>query len=166
MSRENAKELQAQGKHDEAEPLYREALRVDRETHGDRHPDTLISISNLGGLLHEKGDHAAAEPLFREALEGLRETLGSSRDPSMLAAISNLGTLLQEKGDLAIAEPLQREALEGWRETVGAQHPDTLFCLEKLETIVAMRKLQEDCAKTTLLLRNLQGASGKISPHS
>ena len=36
--------LQDQGKLDEAEPLYREALAASRETLGDRHPDTLASV--------------------------------------------------------------------------------------------------------------------------
>ena len=42
---------------------------MQRETLGDRHADTLNSISNLGVLLQAKGDLAAAEPLSREALE-------------------------------------------------------------------------------------------------
>ena len=55
--------------YDEAEPLYREALAMDRKTLGSRHPNTLIAISNLGQLLQVKGDLKAAEPLCREALE-------------------------------------------------------------------------------------------------
>ena len=60
-------ELNVQGKYDEAELLYHEALEVQRETLGNRHPNTLTSISNLGQLLKDKGDLAAAEPLLREA---------------------------------------------------------------------------------------------------
>ena len=73
-----ASELRVQGKYDAAEPLYREALEVRRETLGNRHPHTLASINNLGGLLRAKGDLAAAEPLCREALEVRRETLGNA----------------------------------------------------------------------------------------
>ena len=105
-----AQELQAKGDLAAAEPLYCEALEVQRETLGDRHPDTLASIGNLGTLLYTKGDHAAAEPLYREALEVQRETLGD-RHPSTLISINNLGLLLQEKGDFVAAEPLYREAL-------------------------------------------------------
>ena len=39
--------LKAQGKVDEAEPLYRECLSAKKETLGDRHPETLISVSAL-----------------------------------------------------------------------------------------------------------------------
>ena len=89
-----------------------------RETLGNRHPKTLISINNLGTLLYAKGDLAAAEPLLREALEGQRETLGN-RHPDTLISIGDLGLLLQKKADLAAAEPLLREALEGLQETLG-----------------------------------------------
>ena len=65
-----ALELHAQGKYDEAEPLFREALEMSRETLGSKHQNTLAAINNLGALLKAKGDLAAAEPLYGEALEG------------------------------------------------------------------------------------------------
>ena len=64
-----------------------------RETLGNRHPNTLISISNLGKLLRAKGDLAAAEPLLREALDGRRTTLGNGH-PVTLASIVTLYMLL------------------------------------------------------------------------
>ena len=113
-----ASELQTQGKSDEAEPLFREALEVRRETLGDRHLETLRSINNLGTLMSMKGDLAAAQPLLREALEVSRETLGNQHLHT-LVSIGNLGTLLYAKGDLAAAEPLLCEALDVSRETLG-----------------------------------------------
>jgi len=70
---------------------------VRRETLGNRHPNTLTSINNLGMLLMDKGDLAAAEPLYREAMKGMRETLGD-RHPTTLSCIRNLGALLQGAG--------------------------------------------------------------------
>ena len=87
-----ASELHTQGMYDEAEPLLREVLEVDRETLGSRHPVTIASASNLGLLLKDKGDIAAAEPLFREAVEVTRENLGG-RNPNTLVRMSNLGVL-------------------------------------------------------------------------
>ena len=98
-----ASELKTQGKLGEAEPLYREALEVARETLSDRHPSMLASINNLSGLLIAKGDLAAAEPLYREALEAQRETLGD-RHPSTLFSINSLDRLLQAKRKLLPAE--------------------------------------------------------------
>ena len=48
--------LHEQGDLDSAEALLREALEGCRETLGDRHPNTLTSINNLGLLLQ---DHRA-----------------------------------------------------------------------------------------------------------
>ena len=88
--------MRAKGDLAAAEPLLREALEARRETLGDRHPDTLISINSLGVLLKEKGELAAAEPLFREALVMRRKTLGK-RHPDTLISASNLGLLLKAK---------------------------------------------------------------------
>ena len=123
--------LQDKGDLAAAEPLLRVALELWRETHGDRHPDTLDSMDKLGGLLRAKGEPAAAELLAREALEAKRETLGG-RHPGTLASINNLSTLLMDKGDPA-DEPLQREALEVCSvETLGDRHPDTLISVTGL----------------------------------
>ena len=46
--------LQDKGDFVAVEPLYREALGGWRETLGDRHPHTLLSIRNLGALLKEE----------------------------------------------------------------------------------------------------------------
>ena len=84
-----AEELRVQGKYEEAELLVREVLEVLRATLGNRHPDTLGSINNLGLLLKDKGDLAAAEPLLREALGMSRATKGSRQAcPNTLTAIS------------------------------------------------------------------------------
>ena len=131
-----AEELRVQGKYEEAELLVREVLEVLRATLGNRHPDTLGSINNLGLLLKDKGDLAAAEPLLREALEVQRETLGD-RHPSTLGSINNLGLLLKDKDGLAAAEPLLREALEGMRETLGSRHPSTLIVTNNLAQCAA-----------------------------
>ena len=79
---ESAQELQAQGKYDEAEPQYREALEVQRRTLGNRHPSTLESIRNLGALLKAKADRASAEgeALLREARMASNNNYRSNAD--------------------------------------------------------------------------------------
>ena len=144
-----AQDLQAQGKHDEAEPLYREALEMDRESLGTRHPNTLIAINNLAQVLQAQGKNDEAEPLSREALEVQRQTLGD-RHPNTLSSMNELGALLQAKGDLAAAEPLQREALKVRRETLGSRHPSTLNSINNLG---ALLKANGDFAAAELLYR-------------
>ena len=102
-----------------SEPLCREALEARREVRCDRHPETLVSINNLGSLLKDKGDLVAAEPLLHEAAEGCFEVLGD-RHPDTLASINNLAGLLKAKGDLEGALRLFAEELEGLRLLHGA----------------------------------------------
>eukprot|EP00964_Phaeocystis_antarctica_P088861 scaffold56561_cov46-Phaeocystis_antarctica.AAC.1 len=59
------------GKLEEARPLYEEAMQGKRETLGDRHPRTLLSIYFMGELLEKQGMLAEAIPFFTEELEGL-----------------------------------------------------------------------------------------------
>merc|ERR1719442_303056 len=54
----------------------RKALQRRREALGERHPDTLVLMDCIAGLLTDQGDLEGAEPLFRAALQGRREVLG------------------------------------------------------------------------------------------
>ena len=111
---------------------------------GDRHPNTLTSMNNLGTLLETKGDTAAAEPLLREALEGQRSVLGSQH-PQTLNSICNLGALLDAKGDLAAAELLLREGLQGQRSVLGNGHADTLVSVGNLRHAVSDQRRNRCC---------------------
>ena len=68
--------LQDMGQLKEARPLLEEDLQASRETLGDHHPDTLISVGNLALLLQEMGLLEEARPLCDEALRGRRENAG------------------------------------------------------------------------------------------
>merc|ERR1711871_799943 len=61
--------LQAQGKLEEVEPLFRRVLEVSERALGTEHPSTLSSVNNLATLLQAQGKFAEAEPLYRRALE-------------------------------------------------------------------------------------------------
>ena len=82
-----------QGKYDEAEPLYHEALAIDRKVLPDGHPDIATDLNNLALLLKAQGKYSEAEPLCRESL-GIRKTVWPSGHPSTTAALSNLAELL------------------------------------------------------------------------
>ena len=97
--------LKDQGKLDEAEPLYSEALAAKREVLGERHPDTLAGMNKLASLLRSQGKLDEAEPLYREALAAMMEVLGE-RHPDTLEGMHNLAILLEDQGKLDEAEPL------------------------------------------------------------
>ena len=135
--------LQAQGNFDEAEPLYREALKAMRATLGDRHPRTLTSIDHLGVLLLDQGKLDEAKPLLGEALEARRATLGD-RHPHTHTSMNNLGTLLIAQGKKDEALPLYRKAVEGRRAMLGNRDSDSLKSMGNLGILLQeLGKLDE-----------------------
>eukprot|EP00571_Detonula_confervacea_P014265 CAMPEP_0172300074 /NCGR_PEP_ID=MMETSP1058-20130122/2249_1 /TAXON_ID=83371 /ORGANISM="Detonula confervacea, Strain CCMP 353" /LENGTH=56 /DNA_ID=CAMNT_0013009745 /DNA_START=135 /DNA_END=301 /DNA_ORIENTATION=+ len=54
------------GELQEARPLLEEGLRGSKETLGDRHPNTLKTINNMGLLLSGMGELQEARPLLEE----------------------------------------------------------------------------------------------------
>ena len=78
---------------------------------GAQHPDTLLAVNNLAGLLQDQDRLAEAEPLYREAVKSSRESLGA-RHADTLDAVENLAILLDEKGRPKEAAKLRTESVE------------------------------------------------------
>jgi tetratricopeptide (TPR) repeat protein len=58
---------QSQGRHAEAEPLYKRALVITEKALGPDHPRVGTTLNNLAQLYRAQGRHAEAEPLVRRA---------------------------------------------------------------------------------------------------
>jgi tetratricopeptide (TPR) repeat protein len=68
MTLNNLAELyRVQGRHAEAEPLYRRALAIREKTLGPDHPDVATVLVNYAALLRETGRGAEAEKLEARA---------------------------------------------------------------------------------------------------
>ena len=129
----------------EAAPYWDEALEGYRRVLGDTHPDTLLSINNMGYRLQSMGKLDEAEKHYREALEGCRSVL-SDLHPQTLLTINNMGWWFAEMGKLADAEENStnaenyyaeaenhyREALQGRRQVLGDSHRDTLASIHNV----------------------------------
>ena len=102
--------LKAQGKYDEAEPLYREALKVRREVLGDRHEVTLASIGNLADLLRERGQLDAASAELGDAVAVATEVLGADHLGTLVTVAKAARLTLAQTGNV---EPARRWG--GWR---------------------------------------------------
>ena len=56
------------GKYDEALVYYKETLDARRSILGNTHPDTLVSISNMGNVLYSQGKRNSRNMISQESM--------------------------------------------------------------------------------------------------
>jgi hypothetical protein len=54
-----------QGKYEQAEEMHRQELWLSETVLGKKHPDTLMSMSNLANVLNDQVRHEQAEEMHR-----------------------------------------------------------------------------------------------------
>ncbi|MDA0268483.1 MAG: CHAT domain-containing protein [Cyanobacteria bacterium] len=123
-----------QGRYQDAEPLYLEAVDRMQNQLGDGDPLLATLFNNLAALYGSQGRYNEAEPLYLQSLEIDREQLGD-RHPSVAASLNNLGWLYRNQGRYAEAEPLYLEALAIIREQLGDRHPNVAHSLNNLASV-------------------------------
>ncbi|WP_293363204.1 tetratricopeptide repeat protein [Microcoleus sp. CAWBG52] len=79
-------------RYEEAESLYREALKIRRKILVPKHPELGVSLNNLALLLVVKGKYDEAEKLFLEALYIKKYSLPEEH-PSVVLTLINLANL-------------------------------------------------------------------------
>jgi non-specific serine/threonine protein kinase/serine/threonine-protein kinase len=123
--------LQDQGKLDEAEKFYREALEGQRRVLGDDHEKTLSTINNMGSVLEAQRRFDEALVFHEEALERKRRVLGEDH-PVTISSLNNMGTILYKLGRKEEAEAYWRENLEKSRRVRGNDHIHTLIAINNM----------------------------------
>ena len=134
-----AERFASMGQYTDAEPLYRQALKIRQTVLGEQHPDCAISLNNLAGFYESMPDYAKAEPLRRQALAIRQKVLGE-KHPDYAISLNNLAWLYNANGEIAKAEPLLRQALEINRMVLGETHPGYATGLNNLAAIYNSRK--------------------------
>jgi hypothetical protein len=87
------------GNHEEAEKLYRETWDEQRRILGPEHPDTLLTMNNLGLLWTQQPEKfAAAEQMLTEAAQARGRALGAAHRDTLESWVQT-----------AIAQMLQRK---------------------------------------------------------
>ena len=135
--------LNAQGRHDDAEPLLRRALAIREKTLGPEHPTTATTLNNLAELLRSQGKYDDAEPLYHRALAINKNTLGPNH-PDTATSLSNLARLLYSQGKYDDAEPLLRGALAIREKTLGSEHRTTATTLNNLAKLLDSQGKYDD----------------------
>jgi len=123
--------FRAQGRYDEAEPLYKRALAAKERVLGPEHFDTLVSVHSLATLFKLQGRYSEAELLYKRAVEGSERAIGPEH-PHTLISVNALADLFIEQGRYDEAEPLYTRALAGRERVLGPEHPDTLESVNNL----------------------------------
>jgi len=82
-----ARIAQDQGRHSEAERLWRETLDLRIAALGKEHPDTLLSMTYLAGVLDTECRYEEAEQLYRKALAIQRRVVGPHHPETRLYGV-------------------------------------------------------------------------------
>jgi tetratricopeptide (TPR) repeat protein len=118
------KDLYAQGKYAQAQPLFETALAIRRRLLTDDNPLTVTSYGNLATNLNAQGKYAQAQPLYEQALEIIRR-LHTDNHPDKAFYINNVAMNLNALGKYGQAQPLYEEALAIRRRLLTDDHIDT-----------------------------------------
>jgi tetratricopeptide (TPR) repeat protein/tRNA A-37 threonylcarbamoyl transferase component Bud32 len=134
-----AEQLRGQGKLDEVEPLYREALALQRKLPGGENQQVAITLGSLSFVLREKGELPEAETTAREAL-GIRKKLLGDEHADVAQSLHLLAWNLNLQGKHAEAESLSREEVAMWRKLLGNEHPNVAWALGDLTIFLRDQK--------------------------
>jgi serine/threonine protein kinase/tetratricopeptide (TPR) repeat protein len=122
------------------------ALALRRLTLDARHPDTLITMINLGRAYVSAGRIAVALPLFEETLRLAKAELGPHH-ATTLETMNDLALAYAQVGRLDDAILLHEETFKLVQAYLGRDHPDTLRTMNALGTTLwASGRLNEAIA--------------------
>jgi len=123
--------LYKQGKYAESIVYAEKVLAIHEKTLGQKHPDTVQSLSSLGVLYMYMGTYGKAEPLLERALAMYEKFLGQDH-PHTATALNNLAGLYYTMGAYQKAEPLLKRSLVINEKLLGPDHPNTALSLDGL----------------------------------
>ena len=156
-----ARYLSLLGEYELAGNINRSALKAREAMLGPEHPDTLISVSQLGSVLEMQGKYDEAEAMHRRALAGSKKVLGPEH-PHTLTSVSNLGSMLERQGKYDEAEAMNRRALAGSKKMLGSEHPDTLISVSHLGSMLQRQRKYDEAE--AMHRRALAGSEKVLGP--
>ena len=123
--------LREKGEYGKAEPLLKQAVRINLKVFGNQHLDTANSLNSLAVLYESQGRYIEAEPVYQQALSIYQKVLGAEH-PDTANSFNNLASLYSKQGRYAEAEPLFQQALSIRQKVLGAEHPHNATTLNNL----------------------------------
>lgn len=119
------------GRYEQAEPLFREVLRLWEQFVGKQHPEYAATLNNLAALYYHNQEYEKAEALYLQVIQIDRKTLGETH-PNNANNLNNLAELYRKIGRNADAKRLYQEANALWASTLGTAHPSYAMGLNNL----------------------------------
>jgi tetratricopeptide (TPR) repeat protein len=137
------------GAYMESKLKIEESFKIREKILGERHPDTLKSLGQLGWTYpYISGSEHKSEEACRRCFELRREVLGEDH-PETIDCLSDLAGAIQLQGRFQESEKMQRQAFESSKRVLGPEHLDTLNCLSHLAAVLYCLEANEE-AETAL----------------
>ncbi|MFI0190850.1 tetratricopeptide repeat protein [Streptomyces sp. NPDC017082] len=124
------------GQLEEAETVYRDALRGAETKHSDDEPLILTVRHNLAVVLRIQGNLDEAEK-EQSAILAIQESRLDPEHPEMFATRLSLARILDDRGAAAEAEAAYRDLLSECTRAMGDDHPQTLSIWGNLAFLLA-----------------------------
>jgi serine/threonine protein kinase/tetratricopeptide (TPR) repeat protein len=122
------------GLYAEGQRQVERALNLRRSVLGEKHRETLRSMSQLVDLYRLQGNYAQAEPLNVSVVEIQKGVLGADH-PDTLVAMHSLAILYGYLNRYTEAEALFTKVFDAQRRVLGEQHSSTLETMHDLATL-------------------------------
>lgn len=101
--------LYKQGQYERAIKVAEEALKVAKETFGEKHPYVSSSLNNIALLYITQGEYAKAESLYEQSLKIAEEILGENH-PQLISILEGMAKCCDEMGEYDKAIELEERA--------------------------------------------------------
>src|SRR5208337_3280409 len=146
-----AEVYRAEGKYNDAFPLYERALQIYTALYGHDATEIADTLDGEGELYTATGAFDKAEPLLLQALACRQKTPGPE-SAEVAQSFESLGTLYSKNGRTKQAEESFRQAVSIYGKTLGGDHPDYANALENLALCYGARR---DFASAERLLQRV-----------
>jgi len=123
--------LLSDGRYDEAEKPFSQALETLKRTLGVEHPSTLTSMADLASTFLNQGQWKEAEELQVQVTKTRKRVLGQEH-PDTLSSMANLASTYRDQGQWKEAEELEVQVTKTSKRVLGQEHPDTLTSIANL----------------------------------
>jgi tetratricopeptide (TPR) repeat protein len=132
-----------QGRYQEVEPLFCQALGIRKRLLGENHLDVATSLSNLGMTNNCQRRYTEAEPMLWQAL-GIFKRLWGENHHDVASSLNNLANLYYSQKRYQETELLLLCALEMFQQLLGENHPNVARSLNNLGMVYYhLRRFEE-----------------------